>query len=140
MVKPKFVSIGSQEQLKLFLDLNPDMPPENTFSVPIDDFDSSYGAAGLGTMSDGKAPSLSTLAKMKAPSGINPISYAMNVVKLSPVEAGKVRFGEVPEGVMRLGGTFVLKRTEGGNVETLYRHEDQIPGDHPEIGEVLKSL
>lgn len=116
------------------------MPPSHTFSVPIDDFVLSYGAVGLGSMSDGKAPSLSTVARMKAPSGINPISYAMNVIKLSPVDAGNIKFGEVPEGVMRLGGTFVLRRTGEDVVETLYRHEDQIPGDHPEIGEVLKSL
>jgi len=116
------------------------MPKSSTFSVPITDFDSTYGLAGLGTMSDGKAPSLSTLGKMKPPRGVNPIKYITNVVALSPVDQSTMKLGDVPEGVMRLGGTFVLKRTSDEDVACLYRHEDSIPGDHPEIEEVVRSL
>ncbi|GMH93690.1 hypothetical protein TrVE_jg2063 [Triparma verrucosa] len=120
------------------------MEPENTFSVPFDEFDSTYGAVGLSSMSDAsfkeKPPSLSTLSRMSAPKGVNPIKYITNVMKLSPVDTKTMKFGDVPEGVMRLGGTFVLKRKEEGegNMECIYRHEDEVPGDHPEIGEVLK--
>ena len=87
-----------------------------------------------------KPPSLSTLSRMSAPKGVNPIKYITNVMKLSPVDTKTMKFGDVPEGVMRLGGTFVLKRKEEGegNMECIYRHEDEVPGDHPEIGEVLK--
>ena len=65
-------------------------------------------------------------------------TYLKNVMKLSPVDAGALKFGEIPEGVMRLGGTFVLRRMEDGSIEEIYRHEDKVPGDHPSIEEVLK--
>jgi hypothetical protein len=44
-----------------------------------------------------------------------------------------MKFGEVPEGVLRLGGTFVVK---GDKV--LYQWNDRLPGDHPDIQEVLE--
>ena len=41
-------------------------------------------------------------------------------------------FGEIPEGVLRLGGTFVVS----GN-DIVYRWNDTVPGDHPDINNVL---
>lgn len=57
------------------------------------------------------------------------MSYFGNVMKLSPVDG--VKFGEIPEGVLRLGGTFVVN----GN-DVTYQWTDRVPGDHPDIGEV----
>lgn len=59
------------------------------------------------------------------------MSYFGNVMKLSPVNS--VKFGEIPEGVLRLGGTFVVS---GNDVK--YQWTDRIPGDHPNIEEVLQ--
>mmetsp|Transcript_21205 Transcript_21205/g.59656 ORF Transcript_21205/g.59656 Transcript_21205/m.59656 type:complete len:90 (-) Transcript_21205:230-499(-) len=53
--------------------------------------------------------------------------------KLAPIPEGGIKFGEVPEGVVRLGGTFVVR----GN-EILYRWGEQLPGDHADIEEVWK--
>lgn len=118
------------------------MKPENTFSIPIDNFDETYRKVGLSSMSDdsfkSSPPSFSTLSKMSAPTNVNPFKYMSNVMKLSPIDKSNIKLGEIPEGVMRLGGTFVLKKNGEEGLECLYRHEDEIPGDHPEIGEVLK--
>ena len=43
-----------------------------------------------------------------------------------------MKFGEIPEGVLRLGGTFVVS----GN-DIVYRWSDRLPGDHPDIQQVL---
>mmetsp|Transcript_11160 Transcript_11160/g.17124 ORF Transcript_11160/g.17124 Transcript_11160/m.17124 type:complete len:127 (-) Transcript_11160:208-588(-) len=58
-------------------------------------------------------------------------NYFFNVMKISPVPKD-MKFGEIPEGVLRLGGTFVIS----GN-DILYRWSDRVPGDHPDIKEVL---
>lgn len=60
------------------------------------------------------------------------IGYFSNVGKVTPIPKG-MKFGEVPEGVLRLGGTFVVK---GDKV--LYQWNDRLPGDHPDIQEVLE--
>lgn len=59
------------------------------------------------------------------------ISYASSVGKISPIPKD-LKFGQVPEGVLRLGGTFVVC---GDDV--LYQWSDKIPGDHPDIQNVL---
>jgi len=58
-------------------------------------------------------------------------SYLSSAAKLAPVPKD-MKFGEIPEGVLRLGGTFVINRDN-----ILYRWSDRIPGDHPDIKEVL---
>ena len=58
-------------------------------------------------------------------------NYFSSVGKVSPIPKD-MKFGEVPEGVLRLGGTFVVS----GN-EILYRWSDRLPGDHPDIKKVL---
>ena len=57
-------------------------------------------------------------------------SYLGNVGSLSPPE---IKFGEVPEGVLRLGGTLFVHKN---NVK--YQWNDRIPGDYPDISTVLK--
>lgn len=44
-----------------------------------------------------------------------------------------MKFGDVPEGVLWTGGTFVVQ----GN-EVLYQWTDLVPGNHPIIDDVLK--
>ena len=43
-----------------------------------------------------------------------------------------MKFGEVPEGVLWTGGTFVVQ----GN-QVLYQWTDTVPGNHPDIASVL---
>lgn len=43
-----------------------------------------------------------------------------------------MKFGDVPEGVLWTGGTFVVQ----GN-EVLYQWTDTVPGNHPVIEDVL---
>ena len=59
--------------------------------------------------------------------------YLTNVASLSPVPDG-LKFGEVPEGVLRLGGTFVVD-----DDTVRFAHADKFPGDHPAIADVLRA-
>mmetsp|Transcript_31105 Transcript_31105/g.99481 ORF Transcript_31105/g.99481 Transcript_31105/m.99481 type:complete len:88 (+) Transcript_31105:561-824(+) len=61
-------------------------------------------------------------------------SYLANVAKLSPVPKD-LKFGEVPQGVKVLGGTFAI---EGDDVK--FSHMDEVPGATPEIEAVLASV
>jgi len=61
-------------------------------------------------------------------------SYLANVGSLAPVPKD-IKFGEVPEGVRVLGGTFGLDGTE-----VTFNHMDEVPGATPEIEEVLASV
>jgi len=60
------------------------------------------------------------------------MGYAGNVGKVSPIPKD-MKFGQVPEGVLRLGGTFIVDGDE-----VLYQWSDRLPGDHPDIAEVVK--
>jgi len=122
--------------MELFLELNLDIPRENAFCVPIDNFEESYGKVGLGKMGYGNISVKDV--KLTPPTGVNMWSYLKNVMKLSPVDTKNMKFGDVPEGVMRLGGTFVLRKNGEGELEEVYRWEDKVPGDHPVVEEVLK--
>jgi len=59
------------------------------------------------------------------------MNYFSSVMKVSPLPKD-MKFGDIPEGVLRLGGTFVIS---GDDV--VYRWSDRLPGDHPDIQEVL---
>lgn len=70
--------------------------------------------------------------KMKAPQlgGLRAWwKYITNVMELVPVEEGSKDF---PEGVKRLGGTFVI---EGD--EIIYQWYDRVPSDTPDLEEVM---
>jgi hypothetical protein len=62
------------------------------------------------------------------------MGYIGNVGKISPIPKD-MKLGQVPEGVLRLGGTFVV---DGDNI--LYQWNDRVPGDHPDIAEVLSKV
>jgi hypothetical protein len=124
---PFFISIGDQEKLQTFLDVNPTIPKDQSF---VDDYDfKAYKAAGFGKFSDVK-PEVAKQVKMSAPS-VNWWNYFTNVGKLSPIPKD-MSFGEIPEGVLRLGGTFVI---QGDDI--VYRWSDRLPGDHPDIKEIV---
>ena len=88
-----------------------------------------YTGQGFGKIGDVK-PETSEMSKP----GFTPSqwwSYLSNVMSLSPVPKD-IKFGEVPQGVLQLGGTFVI---EGDDVT--YAWADPIPGQHPEPEDVL---
>lgn len=130
VVGPIFVSIGDAEKLNKFLDLNPAVPRDLAF---VDDYSfAAYESAGLGVA--GK--DMDTRGTKLTNPGLSMQqwwSYVTNVVGLSPVPKD-LKFGEVPAGVLRLGGTFVVRGDE-----VLYAWKDKIPGDHPDINEVVKT-
>ena len=61
---------------------------------------------------------------------------AANVGQLAPVpKDGSLKFGDVPQGVRVLGGTYSVD----GDAVT-FAHMDEVPGATPEIEEVLASV
>ena len=62
------------------------------------------------------------------------LSYLRNVATLSPVPKD-MKFGEVPQGVRVLGGTYAV---DGADVT--FAHADEVPGATPEIETVLKAV
>lgn len=131
---PVFVSIGDPEKLNVFLKNNPNVPKESIF---VEDFEGkdafgAYNAVGFGSWGGGDPSAASEpIPPPKTLSFMQWVGYIFNILKLSPIPDG-VKLGQIPEGVLRLGGTFVVN----GN-DVLYQWSDDKPGDHPDIGEVL---
>ena len=125
------MSIGDEEKLAAFLDKNPYIPRDQAFVDDDMKNFSAYKAAGFGRF-DEQDPAVAKQVKLSAPTGVNWWNYARTVGKVSPIPKD-MKFGEVPEGVLRLGGTFVIKGDE-----IKYRWADRLPGDHPDIKEVAK--
>lgn len=129
---PIFVSIGDAEKLNTFLDLNNYIPRNAAF---VDDYTfGAYKQVGFGRF-DEQDPEVAKQVKMTAPDlgGLGGAwKYMSNVAKVSPIPPD-MKFGEVPEGVLRLGGTFVVKKDE-----VVYQWSDRLPGDHPDLSEVLE--
>jgi hypothetical protein len=132
VVGPLFISIGDQEKLNAFLEQNPKVPRDQIF---VDDYSfDAYKSAGFGRFDEqDKDVSKEAMKNMGAPDlGFKGwLSYLGSAAKVSPIPKD-MKFGEVPEGVLRLGGTFVVK----GN-DILYRWSDRLPGDHPDIRNVV---
>ena len=123
------MSIGDEEKLNKFLELNTSVPRSQMF-VDGCDFEA-YKSVGFGSL-DISQPVKGDI-KMTAPQmgGLGGWwKYLTNVMSLSPVEPGK---SGIPEGVKRLGGTFVVK---GDDV--IYQWSDKVPGDHPDLENVMK--
>ena len=59
-------------------------------------------------------------------------AYLSNVAALAPIRKDVPMTG-VPEGVLRLGGTFVL---DGDDVA--YAHSEELPGMSPEVNDVMR--
>ena len=99
---PLLVSVGRADQLAKFLELNPELAG---MAAAVDDTKTfeAYRAAGLGMLGD---------TKLETPPDF--------------------KFGDVPEGVRVLGGTYVLDGDE-----VVFSHQDAVPGATPEISAVL---
>eukprot|EP00746_Dinoflagellata_sp_MGD_P011198 gnl/MRDRNA2_/MRDRNA2_123408_c0_seq1.p1 gnl/MRDRNA2_/MRDRNA2_123408_c0~~gnl/MRDRNA2_/MRDRNA2_123408_c0_seq1.p1 ORF type:complete len:150 (+),score=37.61 gnl/MRDRNA2_/MRDRNA2_123408_c0_seq1:701-1150(+) len=128
---PFFVTIGDAEKLNSFLNSNPKVPRSNIYA---DDYSfKAYKAVGFKSVTDPEQQEKAKEAKLTPPNldfG-QWMAYLGNVGKLSPVPKD-LKFGEFPEGVLRLGGTFVVN-----GEDVLYQWSDRIPGDHPDMDAVL---
>lgn len=130
---PFFVSIGDTEKLNKFLDINPYLDRNKVFVDDYTEF-TAYNALSFGRF-DQTDKEVAKQVKLSAPSiGSLKVwwNYFRNLNALSPVPKG-LQFGQIPEGVLRLGGTFVIS---GDDV--IYRWDDRLPGDHPDITQVLE--
>jgi hypothetical protein len=98
----------------------------------VDDYDfNAYKNVGFGSMKDFQKNDTEQL-KLSAPKlgGFGGWwKYLSNVAAISPVEQGKAG---IPEGVLRLGGTFVVK-----GEQLLYLWSDIIPGNTPDLEDVM---
>lgn len=146
---PVFVSVGTAEKLQKFLELNPTLPADSTFvdgARPGDDqlrafpaydavgFEALPLPGGGGDDNKAKADALAEAAKALKPPSLSPgdwFKYLANVARVSPVPDG-MKFGEVPTGVLRLGGTFVVR-----DDRVVYAYADPLPGAHPNVDEVV---
>uniref|UniRef100_A0A7R9ZH41 Uncharacterized protein n=1 Tax=Pseudictyota dubia TaxID=2749911 RepID=A0A7R9ZH41_9STRA len=129
---PIFVSIGDKEKLNKFLDLNPYISRDMAFVDDMKSFDA-YKAVGFGSFTEADKEEIKGV-KLPVPDlgGFGGWwNYLTNVMNISPVP-DDMKMGEFPEGVLRLGGTFVV---DGRNV--IYQWNDKLPGDHPIPEEVL---
>jgi hypothetical protein len=101
----------------------------------VDDYNfQAYKSAGLGSMEDLSSINRNDLPALSAPKLGGVLGwwkYLSNVAAISPIEKGKPVSG-IPEGVVRLGGTFVVK---GDKV--VYAWRERLPGDHPDLDEVM---
>lgn len=130
-----FISVAPREsaqaKMNKFLDLNPLVPRSSLF-VDVDENFKAYETAGFGRIGDN--PDIKIDLKVPQLSGSAWWKYLLNVASLSPVPKN-LKFGEIPQGVLRLGGTFALE-----NDNVVYAHADQFPGDHPAVADVLRAL
>jgi len=129
---PLFVSIGDDEKLSKFLELNPYVPKDQMF---VDDYNlEAYNAVGLKKFTDMPKDVIKDV-KMTAPDLEGGIKgwwkYMTNVAKLAPVDKNKPG---IPEGVLRLGATFVVSKNN-----VVYQWNDRVPGDHPDLEKVLET-
>lgn len=134
MAGPLFISVGQPEQLQQFLDLNPEL---NKASALIDDSEdfAAYKAAGFNYLMGDKP--LETPPDFKPPktmSGGKWWQYLRNVGDLSPIPEG-MKFGEFPDGVRVLGGTYAVD-----DDAVVFAHMDEVPGATPDIEKVLASV
>lgn len=133
---PFFVSIGDETKLRAFLDKNPNIPSDSIFVDSSPTFDA-YDEVGFTSKFTDTSPEVAKQVKLQPPNlpgGFRGwIDYFLTVGKVSPIPKDGIKFGsDVPEGVLRLGGTFVVK-----GEAILYQRSDRLPGDHPVIDDVV---
>jgi len=87
-----------------------------------------YEAAGFGKIGDFKPDNVDLAAPDFTPGQW--WDYIRNVAKLAPIRKDQPMTG-VPEGVLRLGGTFVLDARD-----IVYAHAEELPGMSPEVRDV----
>ena len=119
-----FISVAPREtaaeKMNKFLDINPMVPRERLFVDDSPTF-AAYASAGFKNIGEDQKTSLADATKLTAPrlSAGAWWRYLTNVASLSPVPDG-LKFGEVPEGVLRCveikfyGGTDTLVDSHAG--------------------------
>jgi len=130
---PMFISIGDLDGLKLFLEHNPTISPD---AILVDDKKefSLYQQAGFqsfGQQSWGKIKEVSY--RIPDLGLLDWWNYLTSIPTLGPFTPD-LKFGQLPAGGMVNGGTMVVR---GDDI--LYRWNDRMPGDHPDIEEVMKA-
>jgi len=128
---PIFISIGDSEKLNTFLSANEWMPRDQML---VDDYSfDAYKAVGFGRFDQLAKESVKDI-KITAPDlgWKGWFNYFSTVGKVSPIP-NDMKLGEIPEGVLWVGGTFVV---DGNDV--LYQWNDQVPGNHPNIAEIVE--
>ena len=131
---PWFVSIGNADKLTKFLELNPTVPAQQVF---VDNYKlQAYSAVGLASMdTNTKLPEGKSLQAPEMGGWRGWWKYLTNVMSISPSPSETVTSDQVLESVMRLGGTFVVKGDE-----VVYQWNDVIPGDTPDLEDVLEAV
>ena len=130
------LSIGDVEKLNQFLDANPEVTRDLMYVDASEYKFDAYNDAGLALIGDNEAQSAEAAKDMKPPGFTTGQwwTYLTSVMKLSPVPKD-MKFGEIPEGVKRLGGSFVV---ENGKITAAWI--DPLPGSYPEPAEVLRTV
>lgn len=133
---PIFVSIGSVDKLKLFLEKNPKIPADQ---ILVDDYEHKSYKETMGFERFDEIKSINQLRGLDPSKLVIPLfgtlgvskllNYVQNVPALAPLE-GDLNWSDLPEGGLRNGGTIVLGGGEDPRV--LYRWNDKIPGDVPD--------
>lgn len=128
---PVFISIGEADQLKVFLENNPKIPQELIY---VDEPSlKAYNAMGIGILFDNKERTMKGGFKIKSP-GFNLSewrNYLSNVVRITPRGSNQ----EILKKVSTLGATYGVS---GDRI--VYVYEEGVPGDNPEINDVLSTL
>jgi len=127
---PLFISIGDEEKLTKFLEVNRQIPRDLAF---VDDYSFGvYESMGLQKFDTENAKEVKLEKAPELGGWKGWLDYFKVVGSVSPIPKD-MKFGEIPEGVLRLGGTFVVK----GNT-IIYQYNDKIPGDYPDPQKVLE--
>ena len=94
-----------------------------------------YDAAGFKAIGDDKEAAKEGAAMMSAPSLGDGLwwKYATNVGSIGGSVVPKdMSFGEVPTGVTRLGGEFVIRKKK-----VVYAYAEPLPGVHPDFDDLV---
>jgi hypothetical protein len=111
------------------LENNPKIPQD---LMLVDDYSfEAFNSVGFGKIGENADLAVKGTKNMKAPSltAGRYFAYFKSVGKLAPIPKN---VKGIPEGVLRLGGTFGIN-----GKEVVYLYEDGVPGDHPIPSEVL---
>jgi hypothetical protein len=115
------------------LEQNPHVPRD---SILVDDCEESfaYTSVGLGRFDEQQQDAVKNVT-LSVPQlgGIRGWwKYLTTVGSIQPMTS-ETKFGEIPQAIFRLSGTFVV---QGDTL--IYRWNDKIPGDHPDVRRVLE--
>ena len=126
--------MGNAGQLQEFLASNPSVPRDSMFGDTLDRM--SYKNLTLPLISELDSEVAKDAAgQLSAPQGLGMKdwwNYFRSAIKLSPIDRETQKLGQIPEGVLQLGGTFLLL-----NDDIIYQWNDQLPGNTPDLQEVL---